>query len=66
LLEEIRVVSNFEMSNKRIFSVVGRMFKPDRYRLTDKRFEALMFISCNKDFKDGLFLFNQYLKCLLQ
>jgi len=27
------------------------MFKPDRYGLTDKRFEALVFIDCNKDFK---------------
>jgi len=31
-LEEI--VSNFEIINKRIFSVAGRMFKPDRCRLT--------------------------------
>jgi len=57
-LEEI--VSNFEIINKRIFSVAGRMFKPDRPRLPDKRFEALMFINCNKDFKHRLFLFNQY------
>jgi len=48
-LEEM--VSNFEITNKRIFSVGGRMFKPDRCRLPDKRFEALMFINCNKDFK---------------
>jgi len=27
------------------------MFKPDTYRLTDKSFEALMFINCNKVFK---------------
>jgi len=42
-LEEI--ASNFEIINKRIFSVVRRMFKPDRCRLTD------MFVNCNKDFK---------------
>jgi len=48
-LEEI--VSNFEITNKRIFSIAGRMLKPDRYRLPDKRFETLMFINCCKDFK---------------
>jgi len=48
-LEEI--VSNFEIINKRIFSIAGRMFKSDRCRLTDKRFEVLMFINCNEDFK---------------
>jgi len=36
-----KTVSNFEITNKRIFSVAGRMFKPDRSCLTDKRFEAL-------------------------
>jgi len=34
LLEE--TVSNFEIINKRIFSVAGRMFKPDRCHLTVK------------------------------
>jgi len=60
------IVSNFEITNKRIFRIAGRMFKPDRCRLTDKRFEALMFINCNIDFKKCLVLLNQYLKCLLQ
>jgi len=45
------IVSNFEITNKRIFSVAGQMFKPDRCRLTDKRFEALMFINFINDFK---------------
>ena len=45
-LEEI--VNYFEITTKRIFSVAGRMFKPDRARLPDKRFEALMFIYCNQ------------------
>ena len=39
------------MTNKRTFSIAGQMFKPDRCRLTDKRFETLMFINFNKDFK---------------
>jgi len=30
------IFSNFEIINKRIFSVAGRMFKPDRCRLTVK------------------------------
>jgi len=55
-LEEI--VNNFEIINKQIFSVAARMFKPDWCRLTDKIFEALMFINCNKDFKYWSFLFN--------
>jgi len=58
-LEEI--ASNFVITNKRIFSIAGRMFKPDRCRLPDKRFETIMFINCNKDFKQ-LFLFNQSFK----
>ena len=49
------IVSNFEIINKRIFSVAGRMFKLDRCRLIDKIFEALMFINCTKDFKNGSF-----------
>jgi len=44
------IVSNYEITNKRIFSVAGRIFKPDRCRFTDKRFEALMFTNCKKDF----------------
>jgi len=46
-----KIVSNFEITNKRIFSIAGRMFKPDRCRLPDKRFEALKFVNCNEDFK---------------
>jgi len=30
------IVSNFEIINKRIISVTGRMFKPDKHRLTVK------------------------------
>jgi len=45
------IVSNSEITNKRILSAAGRMFRPYRCRLPDKRFEALMFINCNKDFE---------------
>ena len=33
---------------ERLFSVAGRMFRADRCRLTDARFETLMFLKCNK------------------
>lgn len=32
---------------ERLFSVAGKVFIPERYRLTDKRFQELMFIRCN-------------------
>jgi len=48
-LEEI--ASNFEIINKRILSIAGRMFKPDRYfRQLGLKIEALMFIN-HTDFK---------------
>jgi len=46
------IVSNFEITNKRFFSIAGRMFEHDRCGLTDKRFETLIFISFNKYFKN--------------
>ena len=33
---------------ERFFSIAGKVFRPDRCRLTDKRFEELMFIRCNQ------------------
>jgi len=30
------IVTNFETTNKQIFSIAGQMFKPDRCRLTEK------------------------------
>ena len=32
---------------KRLFSVVGKIFRPDRCCRTDKRFEELMFLRSN-------------------
>jgi len=37
--------------------LLDEWFKPDRWHLTDKRFDALMFINCNKDFKHSPYLF---------
>ncbi len=35
---------------ERIFSVAGKILRPDRARMTDKTFETLMFCKCNKVF----------------
>ena len=35
-------------SVERLFSVAWKMFRVDRCRLTEAKFEALMFIKCNK------------------
>lgn len=35
---------------ERLFSNAGRIFRPDCYRLSDKTFEKLKFIHCNKHF----------------
>ena len=32
---------------ERLFSVAGKTFRPERCRLSDKTFEALMFVKCN-------------------
>ena len=32
---------------ERIFSIAGKVFRPDRCRLTDKNFESVMFVKCN-------------------
>ena len=33
---------------ERLFSIAGKVFRPERCRLTDERFEELMFIRCNQ------------------
>ena len=33
---------------ERLFSIAGKVFRPERASLSDKRFEELMFIRCNK------------------
>ena len=35
------------ISQLRLFSVAGKIFRPDGCCLTDKRFEELMFLRCN-------------------
>ena len=32
-----------------LFSVAGKMFRPDRCQMKDTTFECLIFIKCNKD-----------------
>ena len=34
-------------SVERTFSIAGKVFRPDRCRLTDKNFETVMMIKCN-------------------
>ena len=34
-----------------LFSVAGKVFKPDRCQMKDSTFETLLFINCNKEFK---------------
>ena len=34
---------------ERLFSIAGKVFRPERCRLTDKNFETLMFIRSNFD-----------------
>ena len=36
---------------ERLFSVAGKVFKPDRCQMKDSTFETLLFINCNKEFK---------------
>lgn len=33
---------------ERLFSIAGKFFRPERCRLSDKTFEMLMMIKCNK------------------
>lgn len=34
---------------ERLFSIAGKVFRPERCSLTDSNFEALMFLKCNKE-----------------
>ena len=36
---------------ERIFSIGGKIFRPERCRLSNNLFESLMFIRCNHDLK---------------
>ncbi len=38
---------------ERLFSIAGKVFRPDRCRLSDATFESLMFIRCNKHLKQN-------------
>ncbi len=42
-----RDVLGVPASVERLFSIAGKIFTPQRCRLTDKRFSQLMFIRCN-------------------
>ena len=36
-------------SVERLFSIAGKVFRPNRYNISDKIFETLMFLSSNMD-----------------
>jgi len=36
---------------ERLFSIAGKVFRPERCRISDARFEELMFLRCNKHFE---------------
>ena len=39
---------------ERTFSIAGKVFRPDRCRLTDTNFERVMFVKCNDNTYDKL------------
>ena len=47
LAREVLGVPSSSSPVERLFSVAGKVFSPERCRLTDTRFEQLMFIRCN-------------------
>lgn len=49
LAKEVLSIPSSSAPVERLFSIAGKVFTPERCRLTDKRFEQLMFIRCNND-----------------
>ena len=47
LAKEVLAVPASSAPVERLFSIAGKVFTPERCRLTDSRFEQLMFIRCN-------------------
>ena len=47
LAKDVLGVPSSSAPVERLFSIAGKVFTPERCRLTDKRFEQLMFIRCN-------------------
>ena len=48
LAKEVLGVPSSSAPVERLFSIAGKIFRPERCNLTDSRFEQLMFIRCNK------------------
>ena len=49
LAKEVLGVPSSSAPVKRLFSIAGKIFRPERCNLTDSRFEQLMFIRCNNN-----------------
>ena len=47
LAKEVLAVPASSAPVECLFSIVGKVFTPERCRLTDSRFEQFMFIRCN-------------------
>ena len=49
LAKEVLGVPSSSAPVERLFSIAGKIFRPERCNLTDSRFEQLMFIRCNNN-----------------
>ena len=49
LAKEVLGVPSSSAPVERLFSIAGKVFRPERSNLTDNRFEELMFIRCNNN-----------------
>ncbi len=51
LAKNVLAVPASSSSVERLFSIAGKIFRPERCRLSDHRFQSLMFIRCNNNLK---------------
>ena len=46
---DVKAPCNYCSAVERLFSIAGKVFRPDRCRLKDEMFERLMMIRCNTE-----------------
>ena len=51
LAKEVLAVPSSSSPVERLFSIAGKVFRPERCKLSDSRFQILMFIRCNNNLK---------------
>ena len=49
IAKEVLGIPSSSSAVERLFSIAGKVFTPERCRLSDDRFEQLMFIRCNNN-----------------